>query len=287
MDMMRPLVLLKDQVTALETAFTEHGQQQQLLSAGLLRVEREQRNQGDPRTPNNINRRRAGDDDAFPTTHKMEFPKYDGVEDLLSWLNRCERYFREWRTPEDRHVAYASFYPTDKVQLWYHRLELNAGPPPWTRFVQLVNKHFKPPLTESPIGELALLHRDSSVDDFAMKLMALSCRDTTIMEAHQVQLFLSGLGKSLRTDVAMQRPGTMDATVMLVRAYEQRDVVTTPVAHVPGRGPSCHTPLPSPTTASTPTRHRPPQPPSRRPLSSVSCQQKSRNAEKTAVFPLR
>jgi hypothetical protein len=79
-EMMRPFVPLKDQVAALETAFTEHGQQQQLLSAGLLWVECEQRNQGGPRTPNN--RRRTDDDDnddAFPTTHKMEFPKYDGV----------------------------------------------------------------------------------------------------------------------------------------------------------------------------------------------------------------
>jgi hypothetical protein len=40
--MMCPLVPLKDQVAALETAFTEHDQQQQMLSAGLLRVEHEQ-----------------------------------------------------------------------------------------------------------------------------------------------------------------------------------------------------------------------------------------------------
>jgi hypothetical protein len=66
-------------------------------------------------------------------------------------------------------------------------LELNASPPPWPRFVQLVNKRFKPPLTESPIGELALLYSDGSIDDFAKKFMALSYRDTAITKAHKVQ----------------------------------------------------------------------------------------------------
>jgi hypothetical protein len=37
---MRSIIPLKDQVTALETAITEQGQQLQLLSTSLLRVER-------------------------------------------------------------------------------------------------------------------------------------------------------------------------------------------------------------------------------------------------------
>jgi hypothetical protein len=32
-------------------------------------------------------------DDGFPTSHKMEFLKYDGVGDPMSWLNWCECYF--------------------------------------------------------------------------------------------------------------------------------------------------------------------------------------------------
>jgi hypothetical protein len=78
----------------------------------------------------------AEEDDEFSTSHKMEFPKYDDVGDPMSWLNRCEHYFRVQRTPKNRRVAYASFYLTDDAQLWYHRLELNAEPPPWPRFIQ-------------------------------------------------------------------------------------------------------------------------------------------------------
>jgi hypothetical protein len=138
----------------------------------------------------------------------MEFSKYDDVGDPMTWLNRCEHYFRVQRTPENPRVAYAPFYLTDDAQLWYHRLELNVGPPPWLCFIQLVNKRFGQPLTDSPIGEIALLRRDDNVDDFAKRFMALSCRDTAITEAYQVQLFLVVLGKPLRIDVVQHRPPT-------------------------------------------------------------------------------
>jgi hypothetical protein len=26
-------------------------------------------------------------------THKLRFPKYDGIEDPLPWLNRCDQFF--------------------------------------------------------------------------------------------------------------------------------------------------------------------------------------------------
>jgi hypothetical protein len=53
------------------------------------------------------------EDDGFPTSHKMEFSKYDDVGDPMTWLNRCEHYFRVQRTPENPRVAYAPFYLTD------------------------------------------------------------------------------------------------------------------------------------------------------------------------------
>jgi hypothetical protein len=57
--------------------------------------------------------------------------------------------------------------------------------------------------------------------------MALSCRDPTISEDHQVQLFTTGLGHQLRT---FQKPTSLDEAVMYARAYAQRD---TPHALLP------------------------------------------------------
>jgi hypothetical protein len=89
-DMMRPLVPLRDQVAAIETTITEQGQQQQLMNASLLRAERAQEN---GRPPSGRRCHDDEEDDGFPTSHKMEFLKYDGVGDPMPWLNRCERYF--------------------------------------------------------------------------------------------------------------------------------------------------------------------------------------------------
>jgi hypothetical protein len=53
----------------------------------------------------------------------------------------------------------------------------------------------------------------------------LSCRDLTITEAQQVQLFIIGLGKPLHTDVALRCLALLNDAVMLARAYEQLDVI--------------------------------------------------------------
>jgi hypothetical protein len=66
-----------------------------------------------------------------------------------------------------------------------------------------VNNRFGPPLTDSPLGELALLRREGSVNDYCKQFMAHSCDDPSISEEHQIQLFTSGLGKPLHTDVTL------------------------------------------------------------------------------------
>jgi hypothetical protein len=66
--------------------------------------------------------------------------------------------------PEHKRVAFAAFYLLDDVQLWFHRMELNDGHPTWPQFIQLVNARFGPPLTVSPIGEMAMLRYTRTVD---------------------------------------------------------------------------------------------------------------------------
>jgi hypothetical protein len=50
---------------------------------------------------------------------------------------------------------------------------------------------------DSPIGELALLRRQGTIDEFGKRFIALSCRDTTLTEPQQVQLFITSLGDPL------------------------------------------------------------------------------------------
>jgi hypothetical protein len=57
----------------------------------------------------------------------LEFAKFDGTGDPLSWLNHCERYFYVRCTPENKRVSLAAFYLLNNAQLWFNRLELNDG----------------------------------------------------------------------------------------------------------------------------------------------------------------
>jgi hypothetical protein len=78
-DMMRPLVPLRDQVAAIETTIAEQGQQQQLMNAGLLFIERAQENGQPP----NGRRHDDEEDDRFPTSHKMDF------QNTTEWATPC------------------------------------------------------------------------------------------------------------------------------------------------------------------------------------------------------
>jgi hypothetical protein len=167
---------------------TDQERHQQVLQDVVHRVETTQSTPSGHRPPPRA-RRGTGDDntgdsnhDSHSTAHKMEFPKFDGAGDPLPWLNQCERFFHVRRTPDDKKVAFAAFYLLNDPQLWFHRMELNGSRPTWLQFVQLVNACFGPPLTDSPIGQLAMLRHSSSVDEFYKLFIALSCRNTSLTE---------------------------------------------------------------------------------------------------------
>jgi hypothetical protein len=86
--------------------------------------------------------------------HKLLFPTYDGSEDTLPWLNRCDQFFRIQETPETGKVFLASFYKFGEASQWFTLLERNHGKPSWEEFVCLVNQRFGPPLCSNPLGEL-------------------------------------------------------------------------------------------------------------------------------------
>ena len=127
-----------------------------------------------------------------------------------------------------RQMRYASLHMTRPAQLWYFRLELNTGAPSWCSFVKLVHTFFGPPMTDSPLGELKLLHRTSTVEDYCDRLMALACRDHELSEDQQVQLFVAGLRNPLQIDVALRSPRTMNEAIKLARAYEQHQAISDP-----------------------------------------------------------
>ena len=51
-----------------------------------------------------------------PRFSKLDFPTYDGAEDPLNWLHRCEQFFRGQRTLASDRVWLASYHMTGMAQ---------------------------------------------------------------------------------------------------------------------------------------------------------------------------
>jgi hypothetical protein len=87
--------------------------------------------------------------------------------------------------------------------------------------VQLVNARFRPPLTDSPIGELGMLRHTVTVDNYSKCFIALSYRVTSLLEHQQIQLYITGLSDPLWTDVVLQQPVSLDDAVIFTHVYQQ------------------------------------------------------------------
>jgi hypothetical protein len=90
-DTVWPMQPVPDLVAALENMVCDQGQQHIALNLALQRIKRQVQ---DPCCAS-CHRNRAEDDEDLgsvflPTTHKLEFPKFEGMGDPLPWLNHCE-----------------------------------------------------------------------------------------------------------------------------------------------------------------------------------------------------
>jgi hypothetical protein len=64
----------------------------------------------------------------------LDFPKFEGKEDPLTWLNRCEQFFGGQRTDEAFKIWLAAYHMVGVAQEWYMQLERDEGMPSWLRF---------------------------------------------------------------------------------------------------------------------------------------------------------
>jgi hypothetical protein len=152
--------------------------------------------------------------------HKLLFPTYDGTEDPLPWLNRCEQFFRIQGTEDANKVFLASFYMTGDAAQWFTLVEKNRGTPTWAEFDKLVHQRFGPPLRGNALGELVQLQRETTVADYQFKFLALVTHCTDLVEKHQIDIFTNGLRNLLKIGVELEAPATLEDAMALARTYE-------------------------------------------------------------------
>jgi hypothetical protein len=116
--------------------------------------------------------------------HKVLLPTYDGTEDPLIWLNKCDQFFCIQETPEAGKVFPAAFYMSGEASQSSTLLERNQGKPLWEEFVHPINHRFRLPLRSNPLGELIQLRHDGTVAEYQSKFLSLLAHCDGLTEKH-------------------------------------------------------------------------------------------------------
>jgi hypothetical protein len=170
-------------------------------------------------SPSNLIKSPVGS--GVPRYYKLDFPLFDGKSDPLSWINRCEQFFRGQRTADTDKVWLATYHLTGVAQEWYYQRERNHGVPQWDEFTELCHLRFGPPIRSNPLGEIKQLVQTTTVEAYQEKFATLLCRTDALAEPHQVQLFVAGLSEDVRYDVEILKPTSLELAMSLARAYEK------------------------------------------------------------------
>ncbi|KAF2315542.1 hypothetical protein GH714_040044 [Hevea brasiliensis] len=168
------------------------------------------------------NSEKSGGSSFVPKFTKLDFPRYDGKDDPLGWLNRCKHFFQHQQTPEEEMVSLASYHLEGIAQLWYMQLLDDIPNPSWAEFSHQCNLRFGPPIRSNKLGELAKLKQMGSVADYQNQFEALVSRAGTLTQHQKVQLYLSGLQDSIAVEVELHHPTDLVNAMSISRLYERK-----------------------------------------------------------------
>ncbi|KAH0738993.1 hypothetical protein KY290_037698 [Solanum tuberosum] len=155
----------------------------------------------------------------IPRHTKLDFPRFNGQEDPLGWLNRCEHFFRHQQTMEEEKVGLASFHLEGNTHLWFLQLETTLLQLSWDDFKHHCNLHFGPPIRSQKLGKLRQI---GSVADYQETFEQLILRAGTLTQSQKIKLYISGLTDYIAIKVELHNPLYLATTMSLSRLYEHK-----------------------------------------------------------------
>ncbi|CAD6209747.1 unnamed protein product [Miscanthus lutarioriparius] len=123
--------------------------------------------------------------------HKITFDTYDGRDDPLGWLNKCDK------------VWMASYHLKGVAQQWYLVLETDIGRPSWPDFRRYCLQRFGPALNTN---HLARLPFGANVDAYMEAFQARAAHAEDLTTLQRAKLFTGGLPDYIRVDVELHQP---------------------------------------------------------------------------------
>jgi hypothetical protein len=190
----------------------------------------------------------------MPKYHKISFETYDGKEDSLGWLNKCEQFFRGQLTREVDKVWMASYHLKGVAQQWYIVLENDIGRPSWLDFRRYCQQRFGPAISTDHLADLARLPFGANVDAYMEAFQARAAHAGDLSLLQHARLFMGGLPEYICVNVELQEPQDLQHAMHLARAYERRNaslLPALPAPQRPTRWPPAALPAPSATSGSS------------------------------------
>ncbi|CAL5416547.1 unnamed protein product [Camellia sinensis] len=93
----------------------------------------------------------------LPKTVKLDFPRFNGIEEPMSWVCRAEQFFDFHQTFKANRVPLASFNLEDDAQLWYQLLKEETPIISWEYFKQGLLSRYGPTQFQDLFGDLTKL----------------------------------------------------------------------------------------------------------------------------------
>lgn len=158
-----------------------------------------------------------------PKFTRLQFPRYDGRDDPISWLHHCEKFFKAQNTLAHEFVSTTAFHLTGLAQMWHFRLELEEPEMSWQQFKQRCFLRFGPGLRSNVLSSLAKLNREGRhIEEYNDAFQSMLMRTTTVRRDHEVDLYTASLDEWLRIDVENQRPTNLDIAMNVARLFFRR-----------------------------------------------------------------
>ncbi|XP_066374609.1 uncharacterized protein [Miscanthus floridulus] len=174
-----------------------------------------------------------GESAVVPKYHKITFDTYDGRDDPLGWLNKCEQFFREQLTREVDKVWMASYHLKGVAQQLYLVLETDIGRPTWPDFRRYCLQRFGPALNTNHLADLARLPFGTNVDAYMEAFQARAAHAGDLTTLQRAKLFTGGLPDYIRVDVELHQPQNLQHAMYLARAFERRNAPQRPALPAP------------------------------------------------------
>lgn len=128
-------------------------------------------------------------------------PIYNGSVDPITWLTKCDQYFRAYQTPDEDKVWMAAFRLSDVAHSWFFQLERDEGQIPWAVFKHYCTMRFGPAVRTNTLDAIKNLQQTGMLAQYQQEYTDLLCHTSGLSRTHQIELFTAGLTEPVCTHV--------------------------------------------------------------------------------------